>query len=156
MTATVTITKPGTTLSFEYKAWGEGTSPYWDKCQFSVDGEEKFCQGALQNDSWFINNTVLTSGTHTLTWSYIKDSSLNPEGDYFAIDNVYLIMPDYILGDVDDDGNVNISDVSALIDYLLTGDESYINYMAADCDQSGDVGISDVPVLIDYLLTGSW
>lgn len=156
LTATVTITKPGTTLYFDYKAWGEGSSTYWDKCQFSVDGEEKFCQGALQNDSWLVSNTILTPGTHTLTWSYTKDSSVNPEGDYFAIDNVYLNEPSYLRGDVDDDGNVGISDVSALIDYLLTGDESDINYMAADCDQSGDVGISDVSALIDYLLTGTW
>lgn len=155
LTATVNVTVPGTMLYFDYKAWGEGSSTAWDKCIFSVDGTEIFCHGALQND-WYANGTQLTVGQHTLTWTYSKDSSVHPMGDYFAVDNVYLHLPDYIMGDVDNDNSVSIADVSALIDYLLTGDESGINYQAADCDQSGDVGISDVSALIDYLLSGHW
>ena len=59
-------------------------------------------------------------------------------------------------GDVDGDGNVNISDVTALIDYLLSGNATGVNVTAADCDQDGNVNISDVTALIDYLLSGSW
>ena len=54
------------------------------------------------------------------------------------------------------DGNVKINDVSALIDYLLSGDESGINIGAADCDQDLEVKINDVAALIDYLLSGDW
>lgn len=61
-----------------------------------------------------------------------------------------------ILGDVDDNGSVGISDVSALIDYLLSGDTEGVNLEAADCDHNNNVGISDVSALIDFLLTGSW
>ena len=56
------------------------------------------------------------------------------------------------LGDVDGDGNVNISDVTALINYLLARDEEGIHLDAADCDQDGSVGISDVTMLINMLL----
>lgn len=59
-------------------------------------------------------------------------------------------------GDVDHNGNVNISDVTALIDYLLSGDASGVNLSAADCNQDSLVNISDVTALIDYLLSGSW
>ena len=59
-------------------------------------------------------------------------------------------------GDVDDNGLVNISDVTALIDYLLNGDASAINLTNADCDGNGLVNISDVTSLIDYLLSGTW
>ena len=59
-------------------------------------------------------------------------------------------------GDVDGDGSVNISDVTALIDYLLSGNASGINVSAADCDQDNSVNISDVTSLIDYLLSGHW
>ena len=63
-------------------------------------------------------------------------------------------------GDVDKSKDVTIADVSALIDYLLTGDASEINLQNADCDLSGngtpDVTIADVSALIDYLLTGAW
>ena len=59
-------------------------------------------------------------------------------------------------GDVDDDGLVNISDVTALIDYLLSGNASAINLSNADCDGDGLVNISDVTCLIDFLLSGTW
>lgn len=57
---------------------------------------------------------------------------------------------DYPRGDVDCDGNVNISDVTCLIDNLLAG------VPEGDVDQDGAVNISDVTCLIDYLLSGSW
>ncbi|MBR5674024.1 MAG: dockerin type I repeat-containing protein, partial [Muribaculaceae bacterium] len=53
-------------------------------------------------------------------------------------------------------GSVNISDVTALIDYLLSGNPSGVNLTAADCNQDSSVNISDVTSLIDYLLSGSW
>ena len=59
-------------------------------------------------------------------------------------------------GDVDGSGQVNISDVTALIDYLLSGNAIGVNLDAADCDQSGSINISDVTALIDYLLSGNW
>ena len=63
-------------------------------------------------------------------------------------------------GDVDLSEEVTIADVSALIDYLLSGDTTGISLENADCDLSGDgtpdVSIADVSALIDYLLTGSW
>ena len=59
-------------------------------------------------------------------------------------------------GDVNNNGVVNISDVTDLIDYLLSGDASTINQAAADCNQDGSINIADVTALIDHLLSGSW
>ena len=59
-------------------------------------------------------------------------------------------------GDVDGDGTVNISDVTSLIDYLLSGNPDNINTLNADVDQDGNINISDVTALIDYLLSGTW
>ena len=58
----------------------------------------------------------------------------------------------YQRGDVDGDGNVNISDVTALIDYLLSGDAANVNTANADCDEDGNINIADVTALIDQLL----
>jgi hypothetical protein len=69
---------------------------------------------------------------------------------------VSSIAGSVMLGDVNGDGNVNISDVTALIDDLLSGNASYVNLTVADCNQDGSVNISDVTTLIDYLLSGSW
>lgn len=64
--------------------------------------------------------------------------------------------PSFLRGDVDMDGSVGISDVSALIDYLLSHDDTDVSVLAADCDEDGSVGISDVSALIDYLLAHEW
>ena len=58
-------------------------------------------------------------------------------------------------GDVNDDEDVTIADVSALIDYLLDNSNP-INLKNADCNLDEEVGIADVSKLIDYLLTHSW
>ncbi|MBQ9577328.1 MAG: C10 family peptidase [Muribaculaceae bacterium] len=57
--------------------------------------------------------------------------------------------PQFLLGDVNNDGLVNISDVTALINLLLKGAD-YLE--AADMNQDGIMNISDVTALINYLL----
>ena len=57
---------------------------------------------------------------------------------------------------MNNDGQVDINDVTALINYLLSGDASAINLQAADCDQNGEIKIGDVTALINYLLSGTW
>ena len=66
------------------------------------------------------------------------------------------VEPTFLRGDVNDDGSVDIVDVSDLIDYVLSGDATGINLLAADCDQDGSVSISDVSAIIDYVLSGVW
>ncbi len=65
-------------------------------------------------------------------------------------------VPTIIRGDVNDNGDVTIADVTALIDYLLSGNASGINLDNANCNLDGDVTIADVTALIDYLLSGNW
>jgi surface protein len=86
MTATVSVAKTSI-LSFDFKAWGEGSN--YDVCRFLIDGVEQFKYGARDND-WETYSVDLSSGNHTLTWSYSKDGSVNPTGDYFAVDNVAI------------------------------------------------------------------
>ena len=57
----------------------------------------------------------------------------------------------YIVGDVNDDNSVNISDVTDLIDYLLTGHTSIV-LDNADVDGDSYINIADVTALIDMLL----
>lgn len=55
-------------------------------------------------------------------------------------------------GDADGDGLVTVADVTAIIDYILSGDDSEINLEAADVDDDGNVSVGDISELIDYIL----
>ena len=100
----------------------------------------------------FTNCTALVGGMGTAyddnytdkTYAHIDGGPSNP--GYFT--EGPAVKP----GDVDGDGHVKISDVTALIDLLLGGDTS--NNKAADVNKDGKVDISDVTTLIDLLLRG--
>ena len=64
-------------------------------------------------------------------------------------DYVSTVFP----GDVNDNGSLNIDDVTALINYLLSHNTT-INEANADVDGDGRINISDVTSLINLLLTG--
>ena len=54
-------------------------------------------------------------------------------------------------GDVDGDGQVELTDVTVLITALLTEDFSSVNMEAADFNEDGAVNIADVTLLINYI-----
>ena len=88
----VTVTfQDGGTVEFDAECRGEGTGTYWDHCDFTIDGERVFYHGAdLTNSGWLHYSFDVPAGEHIFTWSYTKDSSVNPAGDYFAVDNVVM------------------------------------------------------------------
>ena len=107
------------------------------------------------NDSKFMrfNPNKNSSGYNPLFSCYKETSSVkNP---------VYIFKagttePAGLRGDVNNDKNVTIADVTALIDYLLSGSAEGINTQNANCNLDEGITIADVTVLIDYLLSGNW
>ncbi len=99
---------------------------------------------------------LLRPWDHADGWTGWYDNKLYfTNGEQFVIPQ---LPPEYVLGDVNNDGSVTIADVSVLIDHLLSGDMSatdQFNPLAADMDENGDVSIADVSALIDYLLAGN-
>ncbi|MBR5725766.1 MAG: BspA family leucine-rich repeat surface protein [Muribaculaceae bacterium] len=81
-------------------------------------------------------------------YAHIDGGPSNP--GYFTDKNASL------RGDVNGDGHVTISDVTTLINYLLTDDATGVNLAAADADNNTIVGISDVTTIINFLLTDTW
>jgi hypothetical protein len=107
----------------------------------------------------FMNCTSLVGGQGTTyddshidkTYAHIDGGPSNP--GYFTDKNAGL------RGDVNGEGNVNMDDLTALINYLLTSNSTGINMAnAASCDSpsSTTVSMDDLTALINYLLTNMW
>lgn len=78
-------------IYFMAKCMGEGTGNGWDKYLFYIDGELQFSYGALGN-YWSNYSFPVSAGMHTFKWEYTKDSSTDPEGDGFFVDNIYFLQ----------------------------------------------------------------
>ena len=61
-------------------------------------------------------------------------------------------LPGGLKGDANLDGKINISDVSAIINYILAKDPHPFNSQNADKDNNGLVNISDVTAIINLIL----
>ena len=100
--------------------------------------------------------TITSLPTNAPIMLRLKQTS-GSSSEYCYIDDIEICYeetwePEFVLGDVNDDGLVNIADVTDLIDYLLNNDASLINMNAADISADGMINISDVTDLIDMLL----
>ena len=82
-----------------------------------------------------------------------------PAGEYnltVNLTNMKLIIErvkQLLLGDANDDGKVNVSDVTTMIDYLLGADVPVWNEDNANFNQDETISVSDITALIDFLLT---
>ncbi len=84
---------------------------------------------------------------------------------FFAtIDGTQITLPEessnvqqlaqQIKGDTNGDGLVNISDITALINYMLTGCSSSFHTENADMNDDGNVNITDATMLITLVIQG--
>ena len=57
------------------------------------------------------------------------------------------------LGDVNQDGLVNITDIIASVNYILGGSLSESRTIAADLNQDGFVNVADIVILVNNILS---
>lgn len=112
------------------------------------------------------SNVIIATGTEYSTGKRDNNSSYYLAGDgsdyLFTLnaDNltfkVEKIEPQPVIepGDVNCDGQVNISDVTVLINYLLGGQTNNFSHDNADMNNDGIINIGDVTRLINLLITG--
>ena len=132
---------------------GEVTAP---TLRAMEDGNETYRLITGINGKSYTVENLLAEGT----FQY-KVKAIYTDGTESAWSNTETVTlfdnaPAFIRGDVDGDGVVGIADVTALIDYILTGVDTEIDLQASNVDNDETVGIADVTALIDYILVGNW
>ena len=58
----------------------------------------------------------------------------------------------WLWGDLNHDGDVSVTDVTLLVNYILTRDDTLLDATEADLNYDNDVSISDVVTLANYIL----
>lgn len=80
-----------------------------------------------------------------------------PGGRETTLENSSCTVNTFLLGDVNSDGRVNVSDAIVLINYLINEtqngqDPSDFNRAAADFNRDGLINVSDASTLINFVL----
>ncbi|MBR5725892.1 MAG: leucine-rich repeat protein [Muribaculaceae bacterium] len=138
--------------------------------QINSDGEYIYWSYvAPANDTEAIRNSVPLNPENPLHHSGIKclPAKANEDGTMptevtFAIEGVeaygvcgatYVepepVIPEPVPGDVNEDGEVNIADINAVIDQILGSG----NYPRADVNEDGEVNIADINAVINIILS---
>lgn len=100
------------------------------------------------NSQRFVRPT--SSTISTIGRAYLKLSPSEADGKNQVFTNLYPSMSGGILGDVNCDGSVNAADVTALYNYILNGDTTYI--ATSDVNNDDAVNAGDVTAVYNIIL----
>lgn len=84
----------------------------------------------------------------------LDNMDLVPDFEQAAQWKEFHILKNYLMGDVNNDGCVDVSDVTTLISYVLGDDPNPFNIEVADIDGNGTIDVTDVTMLINMVLNG--
>ena len=158
-----TITSDGVSLTME----GDNSSRYWmntngtyelrvyKACTMTISAPDNgkitkivfagsTISGILNNA---LNNGTWTGDANSVVFTFNATQKINTIKITYEVE---ATEPEVLLGDVNNDGEVTIADVTALVNILL-GKDAYRD--AADVNEDTDVTIADVTALVKMILT---
>ena len=111
-----------------------------DACLLSNSGVE-ICDGVDNDCNGLVDDATPPPGQDGLGLDGITlDWTPNPAAESY----------DVVRGDADQDGEISIGDVNAIVGYLFRR-QPVANADAADVDDSGHIDVTDAKILVDYL-----
>jgi hypothetical protein len=124
----------------------------------TVMGQKFYYRTFDVNSEDYVFNVVLSQGDSGHQSVDITGISHDIYLEVTSTTNKYTVADitdqySYLLGDLNCDGEVNISDVTTLIDILLSDGIDSETLRRGDLNGDGEVNISDITTLIDILLS---
>jgi len=135
----------------------------------SISGTFRLSYSTDGGESWIrpVDGVVSVSGKTSATVSVslpidapllirINQTAGSPKANCY-LDNIKLFYkdiwePTYAIGDVNRDGEISISDINAVMNFILDDDSSTPTDHAADVNGDGEVNLADVNMIIDMIL----
>ncbi|MBR5062209.1 MAG: dockerin type I repeat-containing protein [Prevotella sp.] len=113
------------------------------------DDESVACHTADHAPEIFQVKNVVEAGDHTFGL-YVESTNAN----WVAVDNfrLYYYGIKHLIGDVNRDGFVNVTDVVCLTNYILSPGSIDIDLVAADANEDGSINITDVVEITTIIL----
>lgn len=128
----------------------------WCHYVLKVDGDKRTVDYSIRSKA---TGGMITSGTYALpeaTTSTRLKGLYYLAGRYYGkgcFDNIKVLVEKAgLAGDVNGDGQVNVTDVSATINYILGRKASDFNAKVADVNGDGQVNVTDVSAIINIIL----
>ena len=124
------------------------------------DGNDEIYLSRFYADQTFADVRLTCNASSSL---YPDIACYNPSpGKWWAVwqDNrngswdIYLTGYNWLCGDVDDDGSVNIADVVFLLEYIFSDGAAPNPLATGDANSDNDVNIADCVYLINYIFSG--
>ena len=94
-------------------------------------------------------------GNHTITLKNIVMTRTDITGHNIPYTESILTIRQCVLGDVNNDGQINITDVSGVISLWLGNAPSYIIRKAADINSDNQINVVDISGVIELFLTAN-
>ncbi len=143
------------------KAFNASTTVIKYRLEYSIDGGTTWTIAKTVNGQETADISVYTITQATWNLDIKKsDSALfritHIAGNKSAyIDDFSLYAPakDLATGDVNGDGEVNVADVNALIDIIMSGSTDADTMSRADVNNDGEVNVADINAIIDIILS---
>lgn len=113
------------------------------------DDESVACRTADHAPEVFQVSKTVEAGSHTFGL-FVESTNAN----WVAVDNfrLYYYGIKHILGDVNRDGFVNVTDIVCLSNYILLPGSIDIDLVAADANEDGDINVTDIVTITNMIL----
>ena len=160
----------GTNISLPNKGACNGAFPFvWNGVDYVVYPTlNNYLDGFAVAEPNAVEPLVYVPQTATANANAYQANWLNAEVDSKGV-TIYQYYPGghltvwrltkhggVLRGDVNGDEMIDVADVTALIGYILSGDDEGIILANAQCDLAENIDVGDVTALINFILTGTW
>lgn len=113
-----------------------------------------------ENIQWKSDNSAVASINQTGVVTAIKEGTahviaLTTDGTNYSDTCVVTVRPPYNLGDVNDDGSINVADVNGVVNFILDTNTEILIYRAADINKDNRILVDDLSDIITMVMEGA-